>query len=573
LEILDAVERISRDPAFARADRLRRFLRHAVARTLAGEADSLKEILLGREVFDRGPDFDPKADPIVRIDARRLRRKLSEYYEGAGSGDAIRILFNIGTYVPAFRRAAEAQPASKDLVVAVLPFRNLSVSLETEFFSEGLSETLLNAVAREANTRVIARNSAFQWGDESLDPATLRSKFAIQKIVKGNVQTFEEDCRIISQVIDTEHSTVGWSKEFRGDFKSWFDLQEEVCRYTLQALRGNPVERRRTAPVKADRTAYQLFLRARHEMAAGNPQRYGEGLKLFAAAVEHDSQLAPAWAGLAHVHAALALAGHSPMEMMQKAREYSLKALALNPDEPDGLVTLGLLRLFGEFNFTAALQAFTRVLDLYGEHVGARINRGLYCLAAKGDLEEAEAELRSIIEIDPLNIQAHVALGQILYFDHRFDEAIESFESVSRFSPEYAVAHFYTMLALLAKGDFVRALEAFEVQARLIPYPCIHEWAEAIRALVAGNQAAAIAIIDKMEAESAGNPLAASVIVDACVRAGEADRAIAWLELMFQARHFRLLHIQVDPAYDSLRGNARFQALARKVVAGPTDLK
>ncbi len=576
------MERISQDPAFARAERLRRFLRHAVARTLAGEADSLKESLLGREVFDRGASFDPKADPIVRIDARRLRRKLAEYYAGPGSGEAVRILFHAGTYVPTFQRSFEGrEPGSpsdwtSELVVAVMPFRNLSLSVETEFFSEGLSEALLNAAAREPNFRVIARNSAFQWAEEMLDPAILRSRYAVRRIVTGSVQTHESECKIVARLIDTRDAAVCWSREFRGDFGGWFDLQEAVCRETLHALRGRPAVLREKLPARLrvsaagrDRTAYQLFLRGRHEMAKGNPERYGEVVRLLGEAVERDPDLAPAWAGLAHVHVVLGLTlGRSPLEMTRKAREYAGRALALNPDEPDARVTAGLLQLFGDFDFTGALQAFTQVLDVHGEHVGARINRALYCLAARGDLEEAEGEVQGILEIDPLNMQAHVALGQILYFEHRFDEAVESFESVGKFSPEFAVARFYAMLALLAKRDWIRALEAFDLQASLIPYPCIHEWAEAIRAFAGGDRALALGIVDRMEAESLDDPRAASVFVDACARIGDVDRAIAGLERMFDTRHFRLLHIRVDPTYDSLHGDSRFEKLARKVMAG-----
>ncbi|HWE53687.1 MAG TPA: hypothetical protein VG273_28110 [Bryobacteraceae bacterium] len=553
-EVVEAVERICGDPAFARAARLCRFLRHAVNRTLAGEADSLKESLLGREVFDRGPHFDPKADPIVRIDARRLRRKLADYYGAAGASDRIRISFHTGAYVPSFERTSGApEAASGELVVAVLPFRNLSMSVETEFFSEGLTEALLNAAAREPNTKVIARHSAFQWSEAGLDPEALRSRFGVQKIAGGTVQTTETECRIAVHLIDTCDSSVVWSKEFRGNFGRWFDLQELVCAQTVEALRDKPAEPsrkqagRRIAPA-GDRAAYQLYLRGRHELAKGNPENYGEVLRLFAEAVARDPHLAPAWAGLAQVHGTLGLVlGHSPSEMVAKAHEYAGRALALNPREPDARVTLGLLQLFGNFDFSGALQAFTDVLDDHGEHVGARINRALYCLAGRGDLEEAEAEVRGVLEIDPLNMLAQVVLGQVLYFQHRFDEALESFQSVGEFAPEFGTARFYAMLVLLAGRDWAAGLEAFDVQARLIPYPCIHEWAQAIRALAAGDRLEALRIVDRMEPEALNDPRAISVFVDACARLDEADRAIMGLDRMFETRHFRLLHIRVDP--------------------------
>ena len=160
-EVRDQVNRILASPEFRRSMRLQRFLRLAVERSLAGEIDQMKEYIVGREVFDRGADYDPSVDSIVRVEAQRLRRKLREYYQTHGRKDPILITFQSGSYVPAFVRVAHPEPAlvaaeaervvtlarPNPRTVAVLPFSNLSPEPEQEYFCDGITEDIINAIS------------------------------------------------------------------------------------------------------------------------------------------------------------------------------------------------------------------------------------------------------------------------------------------------------------------------------------------------------------------------------------------------------------------------------------------
>ena len=160
--VREHLEKILAHRLFSRSERMSRFLRLAVEHTLAGRADDLKEYVIGVEVFDRKHSYDPRVDPIVRVEARRLRAKLKAYYESDGAGDAIVIEFLSGSYAPRIHepRAPSSPAASGVITVVVLPFADLSLKPGNEYFSDGLTEELIHLLTRAAGLRVVAWNTA-----------------------------------------------------------------------------------------------------------------------------------------------------------------------------------------------------------------------------------------------------------------------------------------------------------------------------------------------------------------------------------------------------------------------------
>ncbi len=232
------------------------------------------------------------------------------------------------------------------------------------------------------------------------------------------------------------------------------------------------------------------------------------------------------------------------------------------PISPDALVVIGRIQALENFDISAALATFTRILDTHSEHGRARLHRALYCLAARGDLEEAEGEVESVLETDPLLLEAQFTLGQILYFERRYDEAIQIFRTLTELAPTFAVAYFALAMACLASGRIGDLVSAHAQQLRHIPYPLVEEWGEALRLHLSGAPREALAILDRMEAAGEAAP---TVVADACTRLGRLDRAVHWLERAWDVRNFRMLHLAVDPAFDALRGIESFQRLVSRL--------
>src|SRR5258708_2586932 len=196
-QVEEALARVLQSSAFARPYRLRRLLEHLVQRTLGNETDCLKETLLGMEVFDRGRDFDPRIDPIVRIDARRLRARLEQYYADEGISDPVVIVLEPGGYVPALRKrgapdfsSTESQAAPRS--VAVLPFTSLTGRPEHHFFAEGVSEEIINALAQQPCLRVIGRFMAFQFQSAKQDLQKIAKRLRVDVFVTGSVREEHE---------------------------------------------------------------------------------------------------------------------------------------------------------------------------------------------------------------------------------------------------------------------------------------------------------------------------------------------------------------------------------------------
>ncbi|HTD56723.1 MAG TPA: hypothetical protein VK670_15140, partial [Silvibacterium sp.] len=207
-------------------------------RTLSSDIEHLKEFSIAMEVFDRTSSYDPNVDAIVRVEARRLRAKLKEYYEGPGRDDPVLIGLRPGSYVPIFRRL-DAQPQSprKEVStaveagasVAVLPLVNMSPEPEQDYFCDGISEEIINSLSRVPGLKVIARSSAFQFKGMSVDMREVGRRLGADVIIEGSVRKAGEKLRITVQAIQAESGYHLWSEVFRQELKDVFAIQEEIA--------------------------------------------------------------------------------------------------------------------------------------------------------------------------------------------------------------------------------------------------------------------------------------------------------------------------------------------------------
>ena len=248
LEIQAQLSRILASPGFRSSERLRRFLRFAVERTLAGEAAQLKEYLVGRDVFDRGSSYDPRMDSIVRVEAQRLRKKLREYYQAHGSADSIRISFQAGSYVPAFTRPVRVDAAGAEntaspeppdpRTVAVLPFSNLSPEPDQEYFCDGIAEDIINALTPIPEFKVIGRTTTLSLKRSTADLREMGVRLGAGTIVEGTVRKTGNVLRISAKLVNSETQQVSWSWVFDRQTQDLFVIGDEIARSIADALRA-----------------------------------------------------------------------------------------------------------------------------------------------------------------------------------------------------------------------------------------------------------------------------------------------------------------------------------------------
>jgi adenylate cyclase len=232
------LERVLSSNAFRNCRQLSRFLRFAVDQALAGENGSSKETSIGVEIFGRSPDYDPGADPVVRVEARRLREKLAEYYDREGRDDRIHIAMPKGGYLPAFEiRGATRQPRA----IAVLPFMDHSAAHELESLSRGLTARLIAKLA-VAGLRVVSATSVFALENCPRDARRIGEDLSANLIVEGSLRHAGRRFRCDSQLISTSDGLHIWAGSFDSGRRDWFSVEDEFSNQIAAGVRAATIE-------------------------------------------------------------------------------------------------------------------------------------------------------------------------------------------------------------------------------------------------------------------------------------------------------------------------------------------
>lgn len=554
--------------AFARAPRLARFLTYIVDETLAGRFERLKEYSLGVDVFDRGLAFDSKTDPIVRVDARRLRRAIGDYYAGEGAADPVEIELPTGSYQPAFRLHASAG-ARRDpdrIRVVVSRFEAAGDDPQMLSFAEGLTDELLLTFTGPLKAQVVVapRSTADQE-----DPAGLARRFGADVALTGKVLREGDGVMVRAFLTSGAESAQTWCGRYHARLSAVDELvalEDELAReiaakiapHLRSSLRG------RSRTPTHDPGAYELFLRGRHLLLDADPATLLQATALLDAAVARDPTFAEALAALSEAHlvsGVLLLA--SPTDALQASRRFADAALAAEPELPAAHAALGRVCAALDHDFVLAEAAFERALLADPSSPIVRLSRAMYLLAPLGRLTEARTEIAALLEQDPYSPWLRMDYARVLGFEGDFEEAIRQLELILAFRPSFSGAVFALAFAYEHAGKLELARAAHRRHIQAVPYPLVAQWAAAAEAVWDGSPEQARAIVLQMEAQA--GPLAATVMADAWLRLGDPDRAIAWLEQAADARFLRCLFLAVDADYASLRGHPRFAALLARL--------
>jgi len=562
------LEKILAHHLFARSERMGRFLRLATEWTLEGKAEELKEYLIGVEVFDRKSSYDPRVDPIVRVEARRLRAKLKAYYEGDGVSDPVVIEFTKGSYAPGIRAAAKA-PAPAPLptgpalaTTAVLPFVNLSQVPESEYFSDGLTEELIHALTKVPGMRVVAWTTAAQYRDRQQDIFAIRERLKVGTVLTGTVRMTESNLRVRAQLIDTETGVYLWSENFDREVQDIFAIQEEIARAIVRTLRVQLAGGREQAPMGRRRSSvdsYNWYLRGRYLCHRRTPDHLKQSLSCFRNAVDADPSSALAHAGLSDAYSLQVDYGLlSPAEGMPRAKAAAERAIALDPELAEPHTSLAFVRGLYEWEWEDAERLYRRSIELNpGYALAHHWLAADHCLPL-GQLDEALAEIRIAIELDPLSSIILEGLGYILTLRGEYEPAIAAFSEILTVDPSFykactSMGRYQEALVMLEKG---RAL-AGDIPNILA--------ATAQICAQAGDRPRARGLLGELERLAAAGHVPATCFALAHLGLGEKDRALDWLEKGLEWRDASMPVVKIHPIYDDLRAEPRFHAVLKRM--------
>jgi TolB-like protein/lipoprotein NlpI len=568
--VREQLARIVDSPKFIPSARLCRFLTHVVNRTLCGDLDRLKEFSIAMEVFDRSSKYDPNVDAIVRVEARRLRAKLKEYYEGPGKNDPVLIGLRPGSYVPIFRWLdAQPQCSSQEMrtvaqagaSVAVLPFVNMSPEPEQDYFCEGISEEIINRLTRIAGLKVIARSSAFQFKGMSVDIREVGRRLDADVIIEGSVRKAGEKLRITVQAVQAETGHDLWSEVFRRELKDVFAIQEEIAQSAAGLLRVHlPVARARVHPSVGDLQAYTRYLRARFLIHQQSPETLRAALEQLRELTQLFPDYALAYSGMAMASSFLSLFGVvSGRDVYPEIKANAERGYALDPHSGEACTILGGIRGWFEHHWDETFKLYERALELQPGYAPAHFFLGMALLCQR-NIPAAETALRRSTELDPLSASDCARLAYLHYVkgDHR--SAAEHLERSFELDRDYPEALLYKGLLHFQEQDYDATVE------------CLHRTRSPLEmGLLAaayarqGNRPQAEKCIQELRRLAASQYITPLAEALAAIGLKNFDLAFQCLDEAVDHRTNFVNLLAVEPFFQPLRTDHRFTRLLKRL--------
>ena len=572
-EVRAELEKILASPGFRNSERMRRFLRTTVERTLEGNTEELKEFSLGRDVFDRGDHYDPRTDSIVRVEARRLRKKLKAYYEGEGLLDRIVITFHPGTYIPGFSRPAAGSAGEEEQrldpqTVAVLPFSNLSSDAEQNYFCDGITEDIIDELSSVGSLHVLGRGATFQVRDPGQAPRTGGGQLGAGTIVEGSVRKSGAMLRVSARLIDAETGRVRWSTTLDRPETDVFAIKDEIAMAITATLCERDRERVREAvrlPSPAPSIeAYALYLKGRHEANKLDADAYRQAIELYTRAIAEYPDYAPPYSGMADVYAALTSWGMArPSSVMPIAKRAAEDALRLDPGLAHAYTSLSWVVFCYEWNWTEGLALAQKALTLEPNYAYGHMAIGAF-LMVLGRISEGRENLEISLRLNPLSIRAHRLLGLALTMEGKFEESDNRLQAARALMPNSHELAWMMAAVYLAQGRNAEGLRyARECQSEPAVPRMLAMLGEALGR--SGQEAEAREILHRVEEMSEREFVDPWSLCRQHLALGDREKALFFLDRSLEERSTLALLAPVDPFLKPLHYDPRFREIIARL--------
>ncbi|HZS55058.1 MAG TPA: hypothetical protein VFA65_11685 [Bryobacteraceae bacterium] len=575
-EVRAQIERILKSKSFADSERLQRFLTWTIEQVLRGEPQNIKQYSLSQEVFDRGAEFDPRIDSIVRTEAQRLRRKLSAYYRGEGISDPILVSIEPGSYVPLLKSREDARipPPSKGLevisikkrqpAIAVLPFLNLTGYSDQDYFCHGIAESIQERLANSSSLKVISSYSTFHFAAEARDFANIGRELGVNSVVEGSVQLLGPRIRIHAKVVDLASGSYIWARAFDREMRDLFAIQDEIAHAVAEALtEQSDAKSHDGVAVVPSPDVYRLYLRGRHFWNKVTVDGCEQAVTCFLRTISIAPEYADGYSALAEAyHWLIFLGARSPSGLAITTRRLALQALRLDRNCSGAYVALAVSTAVFRWRWREAEMLFWRGLNLRPNYVPGYLQRS-FCRLERGDLEESRRDLEKALDLDPLSPRTHRAAGARLYLLRDFANAITAFDRALELGPDIRNTHYYRGLALIQTGQPGDAITA--INQSLEPSTAGSRMGALVAAYAAaGDRQKAEETLSQLHRRSANDFAWPVTFIHAYASLGQISKALHWVERAADERCAGFMQMKLDPLFDSLRHEARFRAVLER---------
>jgi TolB-like protein/Flp pilus assembly protein TadD/predicted Ser/Thr protein kinase len=452
--------------------------------------------------------------------------------------------------------------------VAVLPFVNASADPNMEYLSDGITESLINSLSQLPHLKVMSRDATFVYKGKQTDARTVGQALGVRAVFQGRLTQQADNLDISAELVDARDNSHIWGQEYARKLADMVALREEIAKEMTTALRvrlTGEEEKRLTKSETANPEAYQDYLKGRYWLNKSTGEGFDKGIEYFQQAIATDPKYALAYSGLADCYTSLAGFGLiSSKEGYLRAKDAALKAVELDDTLSEAHGSLALIKSNYDWDWSGADREIRRAIELNPSYAAAH---GLHAVVLwqTGRLNEAIAETKLTLGLDPLSLDNNDTLGLEFFLARQYDQAIEQEGKVLELDPNYIEAYYFRGMAYSKKSMYKEAMVEFEKAVAISPTDLVALTGLGYGYAVTGRRAEAQRVLDKLSELSKQKYVSPIWMAKIYSGLGEKDKAFEWLEKAYEDHSIVSTGvIKTSPIFDPLRSDPRFADLLRR---------
>src|SRR5579872_4280138 len=454
------------------------------------------------------------------------------------------------------------------LRVAVLRLENSGGSPETEFLSDGVSDSLITRLSQLASLRVISRTSVLRYKGQAIDPGAVGRELEVDAVLTGRMVTRGNALSISLELIDVRDNSVLWAGRYNRSIDDLVTVEDKISQSVAEKLEVKLTGGSHTLLPKRSKQnpeAYRLYLKGRYYWNKRTGDAVKRGLDYFHQVIELDPVYGLAYAGIADSYSMMVFNNMiSPRDGLPKARAAATRALELDESLAEARSSEAFVKLFYDWDWAGAEREFHRTFEVDPNYSIARQWYAME-LAALGRHEEAVRENERGLEIDPLSLSINSTSSLLLYFVRQYDQGLEQGLATVEMDPNFFSSHFVSGLALEQKGHLEKAIVEFRASADLSGRWPLFVGSYGHACAAAGEQQEAQKVIAELRDTSVRKYVSSFAVASVYAGSGDKDLTLDWLEKAYDERAAWMIFLNVHPYFDFLRSDTRFQKLLRKI--------
>jgi non-specific serine/threonine protein kinase len=510
------------------------------------------------------PDLPPKLEEIINK-ALEKDRELRCQTAAELRADLLRLKRSLES-----RQTTPRLPRSRKAFdsIAVLPFENATADSDTEYLSDGITESIINSLSHLPKLRVMARSTVFRYKGQTADPQKVGNDLNVRTVLTGRVVQRGDSLVIGTELVDVANGWRLWGEQYNRKLADLVAVQDEIANEISGKLRlsltGEEKKRLSKRPT-LDAQAYQDYLRGRFYWNKRTEDGVKKGIEYFQRAVEKDPGYPLPYVGLADSYNILGYYSYAAArDVFPKAKAAALKALEIDGTLTEAHASLAYGRLYYEWDWSGAEREFEEVIARNPTYPTGRLYYGNY-LVVMGRFTEALAQFEKACELDPLSLIINTSVGWTLHFSRQYERAMESLRKTLEIDAHFVLAHAMLGKSYLQLGRLQEAIPEFQAASDLSGASPLYHAMLGHAFGVAGNAAEANRILNQLKEQAARSYLSSYCMAEVYLGLGDEDQAWEWLEKAYEERARTLVMLKVEPEVDRLRSDRRFENLLQRM--------